>query len=230
VRCAAQRNSLCDRGVCLRRIIRVDVRRQTRERAIRHISFRAVRGADFHVPLLTARNFDCLAASELSGDIKTVERIVDPDAILSRIALHGGAVAGKGRGSGGSGNCAREEEEDSQSVSHIVSRTIASGVCGTSRSVVANGACPEPKVRFPSLSFKAFSLPNVPIWNNCTGGQKTGRRKYRVRRTKVHGTDSGVIFRLDSALEPVSKPQGHTSAHSIQLGAFISHYGASRGD
>jgi hypothetical protein len=113
-----------------------------------NVALSAVRGADFYVPFYPARDFHGLAALEFGGDIKTVERIVDPDAILSRVALHGGAIAGKCR-SGGS--CAHEEEEDSQSVSHVVSRSGASGVCGASESGVANGACPEPRVRFPSL-------------------------------------------------------------------------------
>jgi hypothetical protein len=38
---------------------------------------------------------------------------------------------------------------------------IASGVCGTGESGFANGACPEPKIRVPSLTFKAFSLPDA---------------------------------------------------------------------
>jgi hypothetical protein len=113
-----------------------------------NVALCTVRGSYFYVPFYTARDFHGLAALEFSGDIKTVERIVNPDAILSRVALHGGAIAGKCRRGD---RCAREEEEDSQSVSHVVSRRSASGVCGTSESDVANGACPEPKIRVPSL-------------------------------------------------------------------------------
>jgi hypothetical protein len=90
-----------------------------------NVSLCTVRGADFYVPFYPARDFHGFAALEFGGDVKTVERIVNPDAILSCVALHGGAIAGKRRGGG---SCAREEEEDSQSVGHFVSRMIASGV------------------------------------------------------------------------------------------------------
>lgn len=113
-----------------------------------NVTLGAIRGADLHVPFYPARDFHSLAALELGGDIKTGERIVNPYAILRCVALHGAAIAGKCRGGD---RCAEEEEEDSQSVSHVVSRRSASGVCGTSESCVANGACPEPKVRVPSL-------------------------------------------------------------------------------
>jgi hypothetical protein len=92
------------------RIIGVDVRWQLWERAIGHVSFRTVRGAYFYVPFDAARDLDRLAALEFGSDVETVEGIVDPDAVLSRVALHGGAVAGKCRRSG---SYAREEEEDS---------------------------------------------------------------------------------------------------------------------
>jgi len=157
-----------------------------------NVSLCTVRRADFYVPFYPARDFHGLAALELGGDVKTVERIVNPDAILSRVALHGGAIAGKYRGGG---SCAREEEEDSQSVGHFVSRMIASGVRGTSEGGVAKGACPDVKISCPKfVSFKGFSLPNVPDRNNCTIGQKTSRRKFRVARTKVLGTKIRFFF------------------------------------
>ncbi len=95
----ARSHSLRDRNACLR-VVGVNERRQIREGAVLNVALCSVCGADFHVPFYPARDFHGLAALELSGDIKTVERIVNPDAILSRVALHGGAVAGKCRGGG----------------------------------------------------------------------------------------------------------------------------------
>jgi hypothetical protein len=141
-----------------------------------NVALGAICGADFHVPFYPARDFHGLTALEFCGDVKTSERIVNPDAILSRVALHGGIVAGKCRGGG---SCAHEEEEDSQSVSHVVSRSSASGACGASESSVANSACPEPKVRVPSLWFKALSLPDTRNPEQLYDWAENGQAKVR---------------------------------------------------
>lgn len=110
-----------------------------------NVTLCAIRGANFHVPFYPARDFHGLAALEFSGDVKTGERIVNPDAILSRVAFHSGAIAGKCRGGD---RCAHEEEEDSQSVSHVVSRRSASG--GAERAKAALRTVNAPSPRFVS--------------------------------------------------------------------------------
>jgi hypothetical protein len=130
------------------RIVRIGERRQIWERAFLHVAFRAVCRADLHITFYARSDLDCFAALEFGRHVKTVERIVNPNSILIRIALHGGAIA---RECGRSGRGTYKEEEDSETVIHVVSRMIASGVRGTSGSGVVNDACPEPKVYVPSL-------------------------------------------------------------------------------
>src|SRR5579864_7970662 len=58
---------------------------------------------------------------------------------------------------------------------------------------------PRAQVSCPKFVwFKGLSLPNPPNWNNCTIGQKTGRRKLGVARTKVLGTK--IRSQFDSSL------------------------------
>ena len=89
-----------------------------------HVAFGTIGGADFHITFHARGDLDCFAALEFGRNVKTVKRIVNPDSILIRVALHGGAVA---RECGRSGRSTYKEEEDSQSVNHVVSRTIAAG-------------------------------------------------------------------------------------------------------
>jgi len=112
------------------------------------VAFGAIGGTDFHITFHARSDLDCFAALEFGRNVKTVKRIVNPDSILIRIALHGGAVA---RECGESGRGTYKEEDDSQSVNHVVSKTIARGACGMSGSSVVNDACPKPKVRVPSM-------------------------------------------------------------------------------
>ena len=106
------------------RIVRINERRQIRERTLLDVAFGAIGGADFHITLYARSDLDCFATLEFGRNVKTVKRIVNPDSILIRIALHGGAVA---RECGRSGRGTYKEEDDSQSVNHVVSRTIAAG-------------------------------------------------------------------------------------------------------
>jgi hypothetical protein len=106
------------------RIVRINERRQIRERTLLHVAFGAIGGTDFHITFHARSDLDCFAALEFGRNVKTVKRIVNPDSILIRIALHGGAVA---RECGESGRGTYKEEDDSQSVNHVVSKTIARG-------------------------------------------------------------------------------------------------------
>jgi hypothetical protein len=106
------------------RIVRINERRQIRERTLLHVAFGAIGGTDFHITFHARSDLDCFAALEFGRNVETVKRIVNPDSILIRIALHGGAVA---RECGESGRGTYKEEDDSQSVNHVVSKTIARG-------------------------------------------------------------------------------------------------------
>lgn len=139
----ARRHSLRERDGVRLRIVRINVRRQIRESAVRHVAFGAVRGADFHVALHAGGNLDGFTALQFCGDVKTVQRVVNPNSVLIRSAFHGGAVS---RERGVSSRSSHQEKEDSESIRHFTSMQIASGVCGSSGVSGGGNEFPKPHV------------------------------------------------------------------------------------
>jgi len=143
--------SFSERGGVSRCVIRIDEWRQTGERAVRHVAFSTVRSANFHVAFYAARDLDRFSALQFCRHVKRGQRIVNPDAVMARVAFHGGAVSCERRLSG---RGSYEEKKDSESIIHF--DPLIGWDCG---------------IRFERAADKLAMVPNLTIFSGSNALQ-----------------------------------------------------------